>query len=76
MKRDLVVPSHTEERIASCRRKLELQIMEMEKLSHECETPARRQFQVLEGEDPSKEELETKLAILERLVKNKKEMLY
>ena len=68
-------PTQIEERIASCTRKLELQIIEMEKLNHECETPGHRQFQLLEGEDPSKEELEAKLSILERLVKNKKKLL-
>jgi len=75
LKRDLENPVDIEEKIESCKRKLELQIVEMEQLCHECETPGRRHFHVLEGEDPSKEELEKKLAILEHLVKKKKELL-
>ena len=54
------------------REKIERQIIEMEKLNRECKTPGRRQCQLLEGKDPSKEDLEAKLSVLERLERTKR----
>ena len=76
LRRDLENPIDIEEKIERCKKKLEVQILEMERFSRELENPSQGdRFQVLNGEDPSEEELAAKLSILERLVQNKKEVL-
>mmetsp|Transcript_28170 Transcript_28170/g.53179 ORF Transcript_28170/g.53179 Transcript_28170/m.53179 type:complete len:175 (-) Transcript_28170:4611-5135(-) len=53
-----------------------MQVLETERLSQELENPSQDgRFQALDGKDPSEEELVAKLSTLERLVRNKKEIL-
>lgn len=72
-------PKDVEEEIAKCKKQLEAAILETEELSKEFETPSKAKaggrFNILDGGDPSEEELAAKLSMLQRLIEKKKELL-
>ena len=64
-----------EEKIDRAKNNLEFQIMETERISAELESPNQDRIIRLEGHDPSVEELQQNLAVLESLEKNNREIL-
>lgn len=73
LKRDLRNPNEIEENIDMAKKKLEAQVLETERMCQELENPSR--LVLTSGDDPSKDELEAKLSVLERLVQKKKDVL-
>ena len=75
LKNDLESSADIEEKIESTKASLEKQILQTQRLCQELESPNQPRLRHYDGEDPSEEELVSKLSTLERLVHNKKEVL-
>lgn len=64
-----------EDSIKQAKRNLELQILETERISIAMEEPDQDRIRTLEGHDPSEEELQQNLSVLENLERNNRELL-